>query len=470
MANNKIFIGWSGETNRQIAEYVKHDLGRGRFDVTIGGEWRKAFNVSSDIIDSMNECDYAIMLIEKEERTDESGKIISRGFNPNVMMELGYLLHKLKNACKVRRILINTNPNDLPSDLQGMWSTPINYLGGESSSGSADREEELKSAAEKIVTDFLNYIKNDPDADNKLDYFDDWEDNVREIYKFTGKTGISEKLIYGMQAAIYSGDMMRLYKKLLSIQDQLQKNDPFGDKAAVSCALAILNVFVVSKRLTVSPTEHQFYDLLEALKTEHEQPIKDETLKAWCKIFRTDKRELCCELYAEGLEDELEKIDYYEEALELCHQVLEMIDALLQKEAAEGYCPDEKYALLYKAFVARNVSQIHQRLALLEPEKAEEHIALQKEYCALTLSFRTELYEYYKGKSKEDSLSNIFISQEYLLALTEHLRFEEDPSKKRELTRTARSIYKQWEERNKIRNMVFDSVTKAGAGILTSKG
>ena len=40
------------------------------------------------------------------------------------------------------------------------------------------------------------------------------EDNVREIYKFTGKTGISEKLIYGMQAAIYSGDMMRLYKKL----------------------------------------------------------------------------------------------------------------------------------------------------------------------------------------------------------------------------------------------------------------
>ena len=182
MANNRVFIGWSGETNRRIAEYVKHDLERDRFDVTIGGEWRKAFNISSDIIDSMNECDYAIMLIEKEERTDESGKIISRGFNPNVMMELGYLLHKLKNACKVRRILINTNPKDLPSDLQGMWSTPINYLDDESSSESADPEEKLNDAAEKIVTDFFDYIKNDPDANNKLDYFDDWEDNVREIY------------------------------------------------------------------------------------------------------------------------------------------------------------------------------------------------------------------------------------------------------------------------------------------------
>ena len=88
-----------------------------------------------------------------------SGKIISRGFTPNVMMELGYLLHKLKNACKVRRILINTNPKDLPSDLQGMWSTPINYLDDESSSESADPEEKLNDAAEKIVTDFFDYIK-----------------------------------------------------------------------------------------------------------------------------------------------------------------------------------------------------------------------------------------------------------------------------------------------------------------------
>ena len=468
MANNRVFIGWSGETNRRIAEYVKHDLERDRFDVTIGGEWRKAFNISSDIIDSMNECDYAIMLIEKEERTDESGKIISRGFNPNVMMELGYLLHKLKNACKVRRILINTNPKDLPSDLQGMWSTPINYLDDESSSESADPEEKLNDAAEKIVTDFFDYIKNDPDANNKLDYFDDWEDNVREIYKFTGKTGISEKLIYGMQAAIYSGDYMRLYEKLVSIESTLAKKDRFGDHGAVACAIAILDVFRVSQRLTAPLDKTQYNKLHTELSRGFE--IKDAELKRWCGILCTDKQELCNELHAKWQKDTNKKIYYYRKALDLCHQVLNEIDDMENEKIQNGtLTKPEEYTLLYKSFAMRNISQIHMQLAELssDTQAAEQPREKQKEYCKMTFELRKHLYEYYECSTRKHSLSKDFISQEYLLSLAEQLAFTTDFEERESLEMIAESIYTPWMERNRIQNMIFEKVSKIGADFLT---
>ena len=121
MANNRVFIGWSGKTNREIAKKVKDHLVSSGFPTVIGGEWQASFTVSDDIIHQMNGCDFAIILIEKEERKDKQGNTISLGFNPNVMMELGYLLHKLKDANRIRRILINMDPSELPSDLQGTW-------------------------------------------------------------------------------------------------------------------------------------------------------------------------------------------------------------------------------------------------------------------------------------------------------------------------------------------------------------
>lgn len=463
MGNKRVFIGWNGADNREIAHKISNILSEANYHPIIGGQWRASLTVSEEIIHQMNGCDFAIILIEKEIRKNDRDEIVSMGFNPNVMMEMGYMLHKLTDPNRIRRILINMDPSELPSDLQGAWSIAVKkpiYAEGDENA----RDAALSHVASKATEDFFEYIKIVRSRTNKLDYFDHWDENVLDIYRYTGDVRISEKLIFGMQAAIYSGDFEKLYQKLLQLRDQLSQQDRFHDYPAVACAIAVLSVFVVSKRLTVLPTEQQFYDLCEALEQEYERDVDDPGLQVWCKIFRLDKQELCYELFAQTLEDDSEKIEYFYDALSLCHEIVDLIEAHLQTEEGKK---DEKYALLYKAFAHRNISQIHKRLCELEPEKATEHLEEQKKYCAVTLRNRKELYDYYNGSARENTLSMDFISQEYLLALAEQHKFEENRLEKRKIAQTVRGIFHRWQDRNTVRNMIFEKVGREAAEFLT---
>lgn len=457
MGNKRVFIGWNGEDNKEIARKIGNRLSTAGYLSIVGGQWRKSLTVSEEIIQQMNGCEFAIILIEKETRTDQHGKVTSMGFNPNVMMELGYMLHKVTDPNRIRRILINMEPSELPSDLQGSWSLAVKKPAYEPGDDEA-REQALAAVVDEVVADFLDYMQVVITNTDKLDYFDKWEANGLDIYEYEGQTRISEKLIYGMQATIYSGEFERLYQKLLLIKNQLAKKDQFGDYPCVACAIAVLNVFVSTKRLTEPLTELQFEKLYEALSLEYEKDIRDKDLRTWCGIFRVDKQELCCELFAETLEDDEEKIDYYLEALSLCHRVIEMIEAHVREGENGEMHRDAKYALLYKAFASRNVSQIHKRLAQLQPEKAAEHLAEQKKYCAITLRNRKELYDYYKGTPRENALSMDFIKQEYVLSLAEQAKFEESRIEKRRIDSNVKLIVSEWRERNQVRNMIFEKV------------
>jgi hypothetical protein len=120
MGNRRVFIGWSGEENREIACRISNELSSANYFPIIGGEWKASLTVSQEIIQQMKACDFAIILIEKETRKNEKGEIVSIGFNPNVMMEIGAV-----NACAAivtdkkeiieRRILSGTfNGNESP--------------------------------------------------------------------------------------------------------------------------------------------------------------------------------------------------------------------------------------------------------------------------------------------------------------------------------------------------------------------
>ncbi len=459
MKNKRIFIGWNGEDNREIARKVSNLLSSQNYSPIVGGEKKEYYTVNEEITQQMNSCDYAIFLIEKETKKDKNGTLISMGLNPNVMMELGYMLHKVSEHNRIRRILINMQPGELPSDLQGTWSKTV-----EKDSFDAENPEEKDRAfsnlAQEVVDDFFEYVQKAQHYTNKLDYFDNWEENVREIYKFTGNERIADKLIFGMQSAIYSGEFDRLYKKLIDIKNLLSQKDQFDEYSIVKCAMAILNVFVVTRRLTHTPDEEQFSSLCEDLDFEYEKDIKDPDLRAWCEIFRYDKLELCYEMYADG-QSGTERIDSLKYALELCHAISSKIATQVSAKKE-----DEGYALIYRAFINRNISQIHKKLAEMEPSNAQEHLELQKEYCAKTLENRSQLYEYYKGSSRENSLAMDYISQEYLLALAEQSKFEESEVKKAKIARTVKTIYKQWKDRNEIRNMIFSKVTEEASQIL----
>ncbi len=455
MKNRKIFIGWNGHDNFEIAQKVSNLLSAANYSPIVGGEKRESFTVSEEIIQQMNSCDFAIFLIEKEERKNKAGAVVSKGLNPNVMIELGYMLHRVSSPTRVRRILINMEPHELPSDLQGAWSESVEKRQYDEN----DEEEKhnvLTEVANKIFSDFTDYMLNFKETDNKLDYIDNWEENVQDIYKYSGDTRISDKLIYGMQAAIYSGDFDRLYNKLKTISSLV----PQSEYSIIQCAMAILNVFVVTRRLTQIPTEEQFYELCEALDFEHERNIKDPDLREWCKIFRFDKLELCHELYAENPNNKNKKW-HLNEALRLCFETLDKIDAQVERKKEDSF-----YALMYYAFINRNIEVIHKKLAEIEPEKAAEHTALQKEYCAKTLSNRTELYDYYRGSARSNTLAMDYISQEYFLALAEQYKFEEDEIKKSKISRTAKKIYNQWKDHNEIRNMIFGAVEKEALDFL----
>ncbi len=462
MKNRRVFIGWNGEDNRDVALKVSNALSTRDFSPIVGGKRRASLTVSEEIIRQMNGCDYAIMLIEKEIRKNKSGQVISMGMNPNVMMELGYMLHKVTDHNNIRRILIDMEPGELPSDLQGSWSVVVDK---DAYSTPDEREKALSEIAEKVVDDFLKYMETAQNS-NIIDYFDSWNENSFEIYHFTGDVRIADKLIYGMQAAIYSDEFDRLYDQLGSIKKDLSEKDSFNDYPAVACAMAILNVFVVSRRLTVVPTEEQFEMLCEALEYTYESEIDDDDLRAWCEIFRKDKLELLYEMYASKESDADYKKDLYYTALGLCDEVVSLIDKQTAKSQQSKHRSDEKYALIYRAFVNRNISQVHKQLSLLEPENAEEHTRLHMEYCAKTLEIRSELYKYYKGSRRENTISMDFVSQEYLLALAEQYKFEENPRKKAEILRTAKTIYYKWRDKNAVRNMIFEKVKAESAGFL----
>lgn len=459
MKNRRVFIGWSGEDNRDIAEMISNYLREENYFPIIGGEWKTSFSVSEEIMHQMNGCDFGLFLIEKEIRKNDD-KIISIGFNPNVMMELGYMLRKVSDYNCVRRVLINVSPNELPSDLQGTWTDEIkkfSYPSGDAET----RNKVLSDAAEEIATKFFEYMKNFKSTD-KLDYFDSWEENKFDIYNFTGDVRIGEKLIYGMQAAIYSGEFDKLYENLTKIKEQLLRRDRFKDYGAVVCAMAVLNVFVVTRRLTAGLNDTQFGQLYEMLEIEYEKDIEDNDLKTWCKIFRKDKLELCFELYARELQNPKEKIEYYYEALRLCHEILDMIDRHITK--TDG--ADANYALIYQAFANRNISQIHKFLIDLEPEKASEHLASQKDYCFKTYSNRKELYTLYKSGIRENSLAMDFVSQEYYLSLVEQYQFEENIIEKKRIKVIAKTIHDKLEDHARVQNMILQSVKNQNADFL----
>lgn len=456
MRNKRVFIGWSGNDNQEIAAKLSSKLAENGFSSIVGGQWRNSFTVSEEIIHQMNGCDFAIFLIEKEIRKKDD-EIISMGFNPNVMMELGYMLHKISDPACIRRILINALPNELPSDLQGTWTDEITKDSYDKEDSQA-REASLSKAADQITKKFLDHIKTFKPTD-KLDYFDNWEEIKLDIFDFEGDVRIADKLIYGMQAAIYSGEFDELYKTLENIKEKLSKADRFKDYGAVACAMAVLKVFVDSRRLSQPLTDAQFSDLCDDLEIEYEKNITDKDLKAWCSIFRTDKLALCYELYARGQQDDEEKAELYHEALKLSYKVLEKIDAHIngENEDTSGK-KDENYALLYRAFSNRNISQIHKILVELEPEKADEHLAEQKKYCKETYLNRKELYNFYKSSARENSRAMDLFSQEYYIALVEQYEFEESFTERKKIKQTAKKIHDKLVDRAKIQNMILETV------------
>ena len=136
---NNIFIGWSG--NKSLADKISELMVENTdARAIVGGGQPKDMFIGAQVIEQINRCDYAILLIE-----DKNGMISS-----NLMFEWGYIYAKYP-VSNIHAFLLNKESKDLPSDLMGSWVNEISY------DKTSTTEQEL---AEKILKIYLENSKN----------------------------------------------------------------------------------------------------------------------------------------------------------------------------------------------------------------------------------------------------------------------------------------------------------------------
>ena len=111
---HNIFIGWGG--NQPLAYEIRNILQSGELNIVIGGGSPTDIFVGAQVIDQINQCDKAILLVE-----DYNGHI-----SPNLLFEWGYILaNRSISKHNVQIFMIDKSPRELPSDLLGVWATEV---------------------------------------------------------------------------------------------------------------------------------------------------------------------------------------------------------------------------------------------------------------------------------------------------------------------------------------------------------
>ncbi len=475
MPRRKVFIGWNGE-NQVLAQKISAQLYRAEFEPIVGGEDTDAtMFVGTTIIDQMNRAEMAILLFEP--LPAERGG----GVSTNVMFEWGYLLHKLPDARHIRIYLLNMDASLLPSDVAGCWSCRLEKAAAESPEM---KDKMFNDLATEISTSFIEYASNGHFISNKLDYFDNWDNNKQAIFQYDGATRISYKLLFGMQICIYSGHSDILYQKLDEILHHGVSNKELMQ--VLNCAKAILDVFIKSKNLSQALTEEQFAEVVTPLQTQiefldipEENNIHDPNLAAWCRIFLLDKMELCYELVGRN-EDYFDRDAAWSLAAAHCLMVLIHISQQVEQNP-----DDAEYALLYRSFAHRNMFLVCQELqkqkdsqefqetlqSLLQLEEqlqgmeAVQNLHTLQDimvyHCKESMQYRRRLYQHYISYRPQSSVTMDYVIQEYLLGMVEWFQYEKNLLAKQQLRTTIRSIQRKVREANEIRSMIYKRIHEA---------
>ncbi len=436
--DNRVFIGWNGE-NRNIAERIKYKLDEYGYEATVGGDSDSSRSIGERVTKQMDVCDFALIIIEKIPLDGTDGKF---KLNENVMYEWGYLNSRLNDPQKVRLFLINMTPNELPMDVIGAWATTVKKS---QYSDEFERNSVFDSVADSISAQFINDIKDIKRKINKFEYLAKWESYRNEIYDHKGAKDISDIILYGLQAAIYFNEVQKLSDTLRNLHPAHSH-----EMAVISCAQAVLSVFTVSKRLSIIPKKKDIFPLIHALNSPYEESIKnDDDLRAWCKLFRLDKLELCYELMAQA--DPEFKDMHIKKAIEMSFSVIELL-----KERVAVNPADEYFAMLYFSYQYRNMAVLYSELCENDPDNHAKEQEI--EYRKLTCEKRDALYQYYGRTFSRDDMMYDCLLQEYILALAEMHPYITDQYEKYTAQQTIDSLMDDWEEKINCKNFVFNAI------------
>jgi len=434
--NKKVFIAWNGD-NLEIANKVGDLIGEHDFTAIVGGGSSNNRFVGDTVIKQMNQSEIAIIIIERVPVDKYSYKI-----SENVMYEWGYLNSRINDPEKIRVFLVNTNIDDLPSDVKGFW---VNKVIKNKYNNDKEREKSFNETADEISNIFLNDINKikQPNKD-KLQYLVRWDEYKHEIYNYNGYSQIAEKLLYGMQSSIYLNEIEPLISNLRKIQ-----NCSTEVHSIINCTCSMLSIFIKTNRLTKRLSKSDYNELIDSLSFEYESCINDSELKMWCKILRKDKLQLCYEFAADSFNDSKKFL------IKSLKQGLEVIDLI--KEQIKRKPADEHYASLYLSFQYRNLAEIYNSLHKISPN--EYSLDEEKKYRKLSYETRNKLRQYYKQTYGEDMIFDNLL-QEYILSIIEFYPFVSDNDLQEDMANSAQVLIEKWKEQLERKNSIFNEINE----------
>lgn len=405
----KIFIGWSG--NQSLANALGEKINaKGVNQAIVGGGRPTDMYIGAQVINQINDCDLAILLVEKKK--DE--------ISPNLMFEWGYLVAKL-SVKYIYTVLINMPVNELPSDVLGSWVFEEKF----------DRESTTEQAlAERIYEKFEKAFGQDREMDY-FDVIDDWKNRffgVRHPEKITERE-LCEYIVFGCLAAYYYGDNGELKDavKGLVCSDELQD--------VVHFAKAYIDVFLDSGNMRNPLNDEQMYNSREAFETVLSRKRKlTPKLDAVIDILSYDAYGLACSLYLKNTDLSEEERAYFEN---LSKTNLETVLARLL-DFENSYQDNRSVVTLLKAYIYNDLAQLHRQ------KEGEKEIYLQ--YLEKSVEARRGIYQIVKSHYPHNSFLIEKMEQEYMIAFCAYCKHLKDPFEKKINKKKIEKRLADWKE------------------------
>ena len=469
MRNGIVFIGWS--RNKDLAIALKKKLDESGYLGVIGGDYEgnddsmtaSARTVSETITYQMNRCNQAILLFENKK--DENGTILP--ISGNLIYETGFLSAKFNSKENIAKLhlfkidIINEDSELFPTDMHGVWGTPI-----------VKREKTDEELAQIIFEEFLRK-QNLIFSVDKMSVLNSIHRVDTELHEHFTNPQLSDyelaiQLLLYTQARYIYQDISIALEECENLQERLasDKLRPVALRNSLQLSLDTLDLF---RQVVAAPDSrvnmegrvfrnfikkfssdayrireytcdfHEKYDYSSIRFTEEDVRTDEFVVLAITQLQEHTTFLYLVYLDKEGIDKEKRK-DLCEKALVYCASVIENCK-LLQKQESNG-----QYAKLLLSYVYRNAYSFCKELGM--ENEAES-------YAKLSLATRRSLYRNIYSMPNVNSSLKDYVALEYFVQLADSIYKMEDEDEIKDCLSEMGEYIKVFENHENSRTIVF---------------
>lgn len=404
-----IFIGWGG--NKPLADKLADLITNRTGDhAIVGGGQPKDMFIGAQVIDQINRCDTAILLVE-----DKNGII-----SPNLMFEWGYISAKFA-VSNIHAFLLNKQSKDLPSDLMGSWVNEISF------DKISMSEHEL---AEKILNLFLQNSKN-VDVRNYFDLISNW----KRVYTYLtddipdSNQATCEYILSGCLAAYYYQDNMLLRQTLNTLKVSMTVN------IIIQFAKAYVDIFIQSENMTKPLSQQNFFNAMQTFEsiTKRQKNLSND-VEMLLDILNYDAYGLANVLFMRNADlDSETKRFCASKAKECFEKDFELLD-LFEENFKNNIC----LGLLLRSYIYNDMGHLYKD-AFDDKDTFLKHLTTSVEH-------RKQLHQTFISSYPANIFLATKLEQEYIIALSEQCNYMGDSVLKTMYKSMVVAKFEEWEK------------------------